>query len=142
MLSEDCVVEDAYDVVFIIFVFVLEIAKKAQLYARLVLKSLLVSNDFDCDHHARLVVETLKRLAETARTKLLEHFESVRQVVFQDDLVVASFVVKAKVVSQERRGFDFGRVETQKVHFRVVLNLNLLIVSHSLVLEELEGLAT
>lgn len=63
-------------------------------------------------------------------------------MVFYDNLVVSTLVIKAKVVAKEGGSFDFRRVKTKEVDFRVVLNLDLFIVSHSLVLEELKSLST
>ena len=141
MLAEDGVVVDAHDVVFVVLVLLLQVAKEAQLDASLVLEALLVADHLDGHHHLRFVVEALQGLPETARAELVDHFEAVSQVVFDDYLVVASLVVETEVVAQKGRRLDLGRFETEEVTVRVVLDLYLFVVRQSLILVELQGLA-
>lgn len=116
VLSEDGVVIDPHDIVLVVFVFALEEAEKAQLNSRLMLESLFIANYFDCYHCPRLVVEAFKCLSKTARPQFVEHLKPVGQVILHDHLVVATLVVEAKVVPEERRSFDFGRVQPQEVN--------------------------
>ena len=62
-------------------------------------------------------------------------------MVLDNDLVVPALVIEAKVVAQERRGLNLRRIKPQEVDLRVVLDLDLFIVGHPLVPEQLEGLA-
>ena len=105
------------------------------------LEPLLVANDLDCDDLMQLVVEAFERLTEAARAKLVHNFKAIGQMVLHDDLVVASLVIKAEIVPEQRRCLYLFGLEAQKVDLLVVLNLNLLVIGHALVLEELQGLA-
>ena len=51
MLAEDRVIEHPDNIVFIILIFLLEVPEQVQLYAGLVLESLLISDDFDGNDH-------------------------------------------------------------------------------------------
>jgi hypothetical protein len=62
------------------------------------LKPFLVTDHFDGHRHASFVVETLEGLAETTRAKFVQDFKTISQMIFQNNLVVATLVVKAKVV--------------------------------------------
>lgn len=141
VLAEDGVVQHANDIVFVVFILLLEVAQKTQLDTSLVLEALLVADDFDSHRHSRLVVKALQGLAETARAKLVQHFKPVGQVILDHDLVVATLIVETKVVAEKRRGFDFCGFKAQEVDLLIILNLDFFIVRHSLVLKELEGLA-
>ncbi len=99
MLAEDCVVQHSHDVVFVVFILLFEKSEKTQLDSGLVLEALFVANHFYGHRLLRFVIETLEGLAKTSRPKFINDFESIGQVVFYNDLVVASIIVKAKVVS-------------------------------------------
>ena len=71
MLSEDCVVKDPYDIVFIILIFWLEVSQKLQLDSGLMLEALLVSDDFNRNYLFIFMVKTLESLSETTRAKLV-----------------------------------------------------------------------
>ena len=102
MFAENGVVKDPHNVVFVILVFVFEESEQAKFYACLVLESLLVANYFDSNHHLLLVVKALQSLAKATRAKLVQHFKSVGQMVFELNLVISSFVIKAKVMTKKR----------------------------------------
>lgn len=57
--AECAVVLDADDVVLVLRVLFLQVQHDVQFYLSLMLEFLLVSDDFDCDGLARLVVQTL-----------------------------------------------------------------------------------
>jgi hypothetical protein len=57
--AESAVVLDADDVVLVLRVLFLQMQHDVQFYLSLMLEFLLVSDDFDCDGLARLVVQTL-----------------------------------------------------------------------------------
>ena len=59
MLAEDRVIEHPDNIVFIILIFLLEVPEQVQLYAGLVLESLLISDDFDGNDHLQLMIEAL-----------------------------------------------------------------------------------
>ena len=63
-------------------------------------------------------------------------------MILQYDLIITSLVVKSEVMAQQRARFDLLSFQSQEIHLRIVLDLNLLIISHSLVLEELQSLPT
>ena len=141
MLAKDGVIQDAYDVILVVLVLLLEEAQETQLDAGLVLEALLVSDHLDGHHQVVLVVKALKGLSEAARAQLVEHLKAIGEVVLDNDLVVSTLVIEAKVVTQERCGLNLRRIKPQEVDLRVVLNLDLFIVGHTLVLKQLEGLA-
>ena len=68
VLAEDGIVMHSHDVILIIFVLLLQIAKKAKFNTCLVLEALLVTNNLDGDHSLLHVVEALKSLTEATRT--------------------------------------------------------------------------
>jgi hypothetical protein len=66
MPSKYFVVNNPDDVVIIILVAVFQVFKDPQLHTRLVLKPLLVSNDFNRHQLLLFVVKTLQSLPETS----------------------------------------------------------------------------
>ena len=62
-------------------------------------------------------------------------------MVLHDDLIVTSFVIEAEIVPEQRSRLYLFGLEAQKVDLLVVLYLDLLVIGHALVLEELQGLA-
>ena len=71
MLTEDGVVMHSHDVILIVLVLLLEVAKQAQLDTSLMLEALLVTDYFDGNHHLVLMVKALEGLAKTTRAKLV-----------------------------------------------------------------------
>lgn len=71
MLPENIEVQDANDVVFVVFISSLEILKQSELNARLILESLLIANHLDCHHLLVLMIKALEGLPKTARPKFI-----------------------------------------------------------------------
>jgi hypothetical protein len=76
MPSKYFIVNDPNDVVIVILVAVLQIFKDPQLHTRLVLKPLLVSNDFDRHKLLLFVVKTLQSLPKTSASQLINNLVS------------------------------------------------------------------
>ena len=128
MLAEDDVVVHPDNIVLIVLVLLLQIPQEAQFDTSLMLEAFLVADDLDGDHGLLLVIEAFESLAKAPGAQLVEHFKPVCQMILQDDLVVASLVIKAEIVAEERLcGYLFG-VQAQEVDFWVILDLKLLIV--------------
>lgn len=106
MLPENVEVQNAYDVVFIVFVTPLEIFEQPELNSSLVLEPLFVSDHLDGHHLLVLVIKALQSLPKAAGAKFVEHFPPVREMVLHDDLVVTSIIVVAEVVSLQSGTFD------------------------------------
>ena len=64
----------------------------------LVVEALLVADDLQRDEAARLVVEALHYLPEAAVPDEREDLVAVRDVVVEDDAVVAPVVVEAEII--------------------------------------------
>ena len=67
MASEHLKINDPDYVVVIVFVFFLQEFQDFELDTRLMLKSFLVTDYFDCDHSLCFVIKALQSLAERAR---------------------------------------------------------------------------
>jgi len=141
MASEYLVVVDADDVVVIVLVPVFEVLQDFKFDAGLMLKALLVADDFDGYHLLLDVVEAFEGLAETTAANLVEHFIAICKVIFQHYQVVSSFVIVSKVVAIKIRAFDLGSCKSEEKNFRIILYLNFLIVSHSVGLELLKSVS-
>ena len=128
VLSENVEIQNADDVVFIVFVAALEILEQSELNASLVLEPLLVADHLDGHHLLILVVKALQGLPETARAKFIEDLPPVCEVVLHNYLIVASLVVVAIVVALESGAFDLLGFQAQEVDFCVVLDFYLLVV--------------
>lgn len=106
VLAEYEVVLDHDDVVSIIRVILLEVLEDLQFHSSLVLELFLVPDELHSDQLVGLVVQTLNGLAEAPFPEELEDLKSETNVVFQDDLVVPSFIVIAIVVGVLGRPLD------------------------------------
>ena len=62
-------------------------------------------------------------------------------MVLNHNLVITTFVIESEVVAKKRWGFNLCRLKSKEVDFLIVLDLDLFIIRHSLVLKELQGLA-
>lgn len=105
-----------------------EVLKHLDLDERLVVEALLVPDDLDRDHLARLVVAALEDLAEGTLAKDVDDLVTEPDVVVGDKEVVAALVVEAKVV----RRVVLGRhllvaVRADKVDLVVLSDLLLLV---------------
>ena len=58
-------------------------------------------------------------------------------MILQNDLIVTSLVIEAEIVPEQRSCLYLFGLEAQKVDLLVVLYLDLLVIGHALVLEEL-----
>ena len=87
------------------------------------------------------MVKTFECLAETTAADLVKDFVPKGKLVFHDNLIITSVIVKAKVVAVLGWSFDLGRSEPKKEDFWVVLNLNLLVIWKTLVTIELHCLS-
>lgn len=65
----------------------------------MVLESFLIANDFDCHHLMFFMVKTFECLAETTAADLVKDFVPKGKLVFHDNLIITSVIVKAKVVA-------------------------------------------
>lgn len=97
MLTEYHEVLNANYVILVVFIMHVQVLQCLQFDARLILKLLLISNNFDSHLLLRLVVQALDGLTETALAEEFEDLESVAEVVLQDYLVVAVLVVVAVI---------------------------------------------
>ena len=107
VLAEDSIVMHSHDVILIIFVLLLQIAKQAKFNTCLVLEALLVTNHLDGDHGLLHVVEALKSLTKATRTQLIQNFESISKMILDNDLIVAPLIIEAEVVAQQCRSLYF-----------------------------------
>ena len=105
MLTEDCIVFDSNDIVRILWIMFLEIRKNVQLNTCLMVKPLLVSDDFYGHKLVGFVVVAFQSLTKTTFSKRLKNFVSVAKVVFHDNLVITSIIIETLVV----RKFLIGR---------------------------------
>lgn len=67
MFAENVIVKHSHDIILIITIFLLQVAKQFKLYTRLMLKPLLIPDDFYGDHLVSFVVKTFQSLAKTTR---------------------------------------------------------------------------
>lgn len=100
MLSEDSVVVNSDDIILIILVFDFKISQQMQLNTCLVLEALLIADDFNGHYSLQLVIIALQGLTKATRAEFVEDFETVSQVILHDHLVIASLIIKAKIVAQ------------------------------------------
>ena len=110
MLAEYSIVMDPHNVVLVVLVLRFEIAKQAQFDTCLMLETLLITDDFDGDHCLFHVIEAFERLAKATRAKFVQNFKSVGQMIFHDDLIVTTLIIKAKIVPEQRSCLDFWSV--------------------------------
>lgn len=106
-----------------------EVLEDLDLDQSLVVEPLLVPNDLDRDHLARLVIPALQYLPERSLAEDVDGFVAVEDVIVRHEEVVAPLVVEAKVV----RRVVLGRrlllaVGADKVDLFVLADLLLLIV--------------
>jgi hypothetical protein len=105
-----------------------EIVEHLDLDERLVMEPLLVANDLDGDHVARLVIAALEHLSERALAEDVDDLVAVHDVVMRDEEVVATVVVKAVVVCRVLFGILLlVAVRADKVDLLVLLDLLLLV---------------
>lgn len=127
VVSEHAMVLNLNYVVLVFGVLLLQVLKDAQLNTSLVLVSLLVLYYLDCDNLPSLVIQALESLAEASFSEEIEHFKSVVNMVFEDDLVIAIFIVVSRIVQLGTRfAFNFVCFETEEVDFLEVEQLSLL----------------
>lgn len=101
-----------------------EVLEHLDLDQGLVMETLLVADDLDRDHVARLVIPALQDLAERSFPENVDDLVAVVKVVVRDEEIVATLVVVAVVV----RRLVFRRhllvaVWTDKVDFAIIPNL-------------------
>lgn len=100
---------------------------------------LLVANNLDGHHLARLVIAALEHLAERSFAEDVDDFVAIHDVVVRDEEVVAAVVVKAVIVRRVLFGaLLLVAVGTDEVDLFVLVDL-LLLVRREVARVEREG---
>lgn len=131
MLAENQGLNDANNIFLVFRVAELQFFENARLDQSLLIKSLLVSENFQGHGLALLVVIALEHLAERTFSDALLHFEPIANVVVNIADVLSFVIVKTPVLRSVWRGnssaiFSFENVEV--VDSVVLKNLALFIV--------------
>lgn len=105
-----------------------EVVEHLDLDERLVMEPLLVADDLDGHHLARLVIAALEHLSEGALAEHVDDLVAIHNVVVRDEEVVAAIVVEAVVVRRVLLGvLLLVAVGADKVNLLVLLDLLLFV---------------
>lgn len=106
VLAKHYVVFHADDVAFVLRIIVSQVLQNLNLDCRLVVEAFLVTNDLECNELTLLVVKHTQSLPETALAEEIDHLIAICDVIFEHNLVVATFVVVSVVVLLQWRALD------------------------------------
>lgn len=98
VLSEQDIVFHSDDIVLVVLVMEVQVLQDFEFDASLVLKLLLVPDEFDRHCLLRLVIQTLDGLAKASLSEELQDFISVAEMVLEHHLVIPLCVIEPVVV--------------------------------------------
>jgi len=109
-----------FDSNYVVIVFWIVISKMRQYVdfnICLVIELLLISDDFKRYILFCFMVKTFQSLPKTSFSQWRNHFKSVPDMVFEDYVIVSSFIVISIVKFIPNRCIDFLCIWTNKVNF-------------------------
>lgn len=114
MLSEGKLFYNSNDILFVLWISIVQLLNELGLDKTLLVKSFLISQYFYCNHGVELVIHALEDLAKGAFAESAENFKSVCQVLsFRGDIfifVIVKPVIINAIGSQVIDVFVFSRL--------------------------------
>lgn len=95
----------------------------------LVLEPFLISDQLNCNQFFGFVIKAFQGLAEASFTQEFNYLKSESYVILHDNLIVASLIVKTKVVGVKRRTLNFVRANTKIVYLLIIKDFTFLMIS-------------
>lgn len=121
------------DMVLLFVVPFTKIIEDLDLHQCLVMETLLIANDLDRNRFACLMVSTVQHLTKRALAQGIHDFIAESEMIAIDHLVIATFIIVAKVVDNNLRMCVLLRApRTDAVNLGIVENLLLLIFGQEL----------